>query len=271
MKTKIRIISLLLITIIFLSSKEVEIPNVLNTNKRFVKIEDNLFVDKYEVCIKDYKFFLANKKLEEKDISNLIYDSTKWTSGTLSYSHMEHYYFNLKSFENHPIVAISYDAVLEFCNWLSEKYNSDSERKFKKVIFRLPTEKEFIKVAISDFEKNKIFYPWGYNSLIDSKNQNLCNFARLSQKDIDFDGKSFTYKSIIDFENDIETVNSYRPNKLGVFNIVGNASEMIQDKGYAMGGDFLSTGYNVRVTSKKKFKDKDITVGFRVYMEIIEF
>ena len=45
---------------------------------------------------------------------------------------------------------------------------------------------------------------------------------------------------------------------------------MIQKKGVAMGGDFLSTGHNVRITSKKEFKGRNISVGFRVYMEIIE-
>ena len=46
---------------------------------------------------------------------------------------------------------------------------------------------------------------------------------------------------------------------------------MIQEEGIAMGGDFFSTGYNVRITSKSRYeKGGSARVGFRVYMEIIE-
>lgn len=38
-----------------------------------------------------------------------------------------------------------------------------------------------------------------------------------------------------------------------------------------MGGDCYSTGYNVRFNSKQKYDTYSPLVGFRVYMEIIEF
>ncbi len=273
MKVKFLILSLSLslLTIVLLNSYKIDIATILNVNERFVKIEDNLYVDKYEVNLRDYKLFLLNKKQKNEDYLNLIYDSTKWTSGTVNYPNLQDFYFNHNAYNNYPIVSVSYESALEFCNWLTAKYNSNNKKKYKKVIFRLPTEEEFIKVASSGFDIKKIFYPWGSNHLIDSKNQKLCNFRRLNQEDINYNGRVFNYNNIINsFDNNLEIVNSYTPNKYGVFNIVGNVSEMIQEKNYAMGGDFISTGYNVRITSKKEFKDKDISVGFRVYMEIIE-
>ena len=271
MKTKILIISLSLLTIILISSNKIYTPNILNVNQRFVKIEDNLYVDKFETTIKDYKLFLFDKKQKGENYSNLIYDSTKWTSGVVNYPALQDNYYNHNAYINYPIVSISYDAALEFCNWLSTKYNSNTKRKYKKVVFRLPTEEEFVKVASSGFDTKKIFYPWGSNTLIDSKNQKLCNFWRLNQNEIDFNGKTFNYDNIINnFDNNIEITNSYSPNKYGVFNIVGNVSEMIQKKGIAMGGDYLSTGYNVRITSKKEYTDRNVSVGFRVYMQILE-
>jgi len=66
-----------------------------------------------------------------------------------------------------------------------------------------------------------------------------------------------------------EPVYNYQPNPYGIFNIVGNVSEMIQENDNAMGGDFLSSGYNVRIKSKKKFTEPKCNVGFRVYMEIL--
>ena len=272
MKSTFFIVSLLLLTIVLVSTNKTDFPNIINVNQRFVKIENNLYVDKYEISVKDYKLFLFDKKQKSADYSNIIYDSTKWTSGIVNYPALQDTYFNHNAYINHPIVSISYNAAIEFCDWLSVKYNSNTARKYKKVVFRLPTEQEFIKAAASSFDTKKIFYPWGSNNLIDSKNQKLCNFWRLNQDEIDYNGKTFNYDNIInDFDNEIEIVNSYSPNKYGVFNIVGNASEMIQEKNIAMGGDYLSTGYNVKVISKKEFKGNDVSVGFRVYMEIIEY
>jgi len=271
MSSKTFIIGLLSLTIVLISSYKIDIHNILNINQRFVKIDNNLYVDKYEVSIRDYKLFLFDKKQKSEDYSNLIYDSTKWTSGIVNYPDFQDYYFNHNAYINYPMVSISYNAAMEFCNWLSVKYNSNLERKYKKVVFRLPTEEEFIKVASLGLDTKKIFYPWGSNKLIDSKNQKRCNFWRLNQEDIDYNGKTFKYDNIVNnFDNSIEIINSYSPNKFGVFNIVGNVSEMIQEKNNAMGGDYLSTGYNVRITSKKEFKGSDISVGFRVYMEILE-
>jgi formylglycine-generating enzyme required for sulfatase activity len=72
--------------------------------------------------------------------------------------------------------------------------------------------------------------------------------------------------------NNTVHVASYEPNPYGLYNMVGNLSDMIQEEGIAMGGDWLSTGYNVRITSKKKYENGGaVTVGFRVYMEIVEY
>ena len=51
----------------------------------------------------------------------------------------------------------------------------------------------------------------------------------------------------------------------------GNVAEMIDKEHIAMGGDCYSTGYNVRFNSKQKYDTYSPLVGFRVYMEIIEF
>ena len=109
MKAKILILSLL--TIVLLSSNKIDIATILNANERFVKIENNLYVDKYEVSVKDYKLFLFDKKQKGKDYSNLIYDSTKWTSGVVNYPELQDNYFNNNAYNNYPIVSISYDAA----------------------------------------------------------------------------------------------------------------------------------------------------------------
>jgi hypothetical protein len=114
---------------------------------------------------------------------------------------------------------------------------------------------------------------------------NRCNFYEMRQEDLDLKHKEdldlkYEYatvkyhniQNIITSSNlGIESIINYKSNPYGVFNIVGNVSEMIQEEDIAMGGDWMSTGYNVRITSKKQYNNSDATVDFRVYMEIIEF
>ena len=65
-------------------------------------------------------------------------------------------------------------------------------------------------------------------------------------------------------------VNSFEPNSIGLYNMSGNAAEMIQEKGIACGGGWRSAGYDVQITSTEKYEHSDIDLGFRYFMEIIK-
>jgi formylglycine-generating enzyme len=262
---------LLLVPILILvynSFSQEKVYPITQTNKRFVKVDEKLYVDKFEVTVHDYVTFLDEVKKSGRDNSILMYDSDCWRQNSSFSEAILEYYFNYSSYNNYPIVGISHFAAQEFCKWLTEKYNADPNRKFKKVVFRLPTEQEFIKVARSTFD-TIIFYPWGYPSLYNSKREKCCNFLEIDQINIDLKENGFEIKEYNNFSSMTEPVYSYLPNPYGIYNIVGNVSEMIQEDHYAMGGDYLSTGYNVRIKSKKKYAEPTSSIGFRVYMEIL--
>jgi formylglycine-generating enzyme required for sulfatase activity len=249
------------------------VPSIDNFNQRFVAIDKNLYADKYAVTVSDYQFFLREMKEAGVDYSLLTYDSTQWQFEFLvaraNLSEQEHY-FNHTAYANYPVVCISYHAANEFCKWLTEKYNVNPKKQYKKVVFRLPIEVEYKKAAISHYDLATIHYPWGNNSLY-SQDQRLCNFLVFNQEDLGFNtnGK-LEYKGGM-YHNEIEPVWVYQPNPYGLYNMVGNVSEMVLEEGVAGGGDWMSPGYDVGINSKKKYDKTSCTVGFRVYMEIIEF
>jgi formylglycine-generating enzyme required for sulfatase activity len=257
-----------LITVLCGASKKWEIPYIVNFNKRFVQVDKNLYADRYETTVKDYQLFLREKREAGVDYSLLIYDSTCWRSKSHYNEPYAEYYFNYSAFADCPICCVPHYAANEFCKWLTEKYEKSTiKKKYKKVVFRLPTETEYRKAAISIYDSTKIFYPWGHNWLYDCKKGKFCNYH---------DGGCLFYlkcrnRTYTDGNGYILPVRSFRPNPYGLYNIVGNVSEMIQEEGIAMGGDWLSTAYNVRITSKKKYEKPSATVGFRVFMKIIEF
>ena len=282
MKEKLMFNTVLLLLVVVLCGavkKPKDIPDIVNFGKRFVPVDKNLYADKYEATVKDFQLFLKEKREAGVDCSLLIYDSTLWRK-TLGYNEpMVDYYFNYPAYRHFPINCVSYHAANEFCKWLTEKYENSPQKKYKKVIFRLPTETEFIKAAASIYDSKKVIYPWGHISLMDyKKGKPLCNYQIIYEENLDFNDSTqrFEYHDYLNRLHDradyTDQVNSYDPNPYGLYNIVGNVSEIIQEEGIAMGGNWLSTGYNVRITSKKRYENGGaVWAGFRVYMEIIEF
>ena len=266
-------VSLLFLVVVLCgaSKKQKEIPYVVDFSKRFTPVDKTLYADKYEVTLKDYQLFLREKRKSGIDCSLLEPDSTLWREHFFK-EDLVHTYFSSHYYADYPVCCISYYAANEFCKWLTEKYNANSKKQYKKVVFRLPTESEYKKTAFSIYDSTKAFYPWGHASLYHNGEKKLCNFWELSQEGLDFNDTTHRIQYYGISYGDIEPVASFPPNPYGLFDIVGSVSEMVQEEGVAMGGDWASTGYNVKITSKSRYeKGGSARVGFRVYMEIIEF
>jgi len=268
MKTKsVFYVALFLLTVLLCSSsKKWDIPPIVNFNQRFVQVDKNLYADKYELLVKDYQLFLREKRETRVDCSLLMYDSTLWRQRLGYWEPFVEYYFWHPAWRDYPMNCISHYAANEFCKWLTEKYNANPKKKHRKVVFRLPTEAEYKKAAISIYDSTKVFYPWGHNQLFDCKKGLLCNFNDECLTSLIHSKHTYPFYSYSP-----ASVQSFQPNPYGLYNMVGNVSEMIQEEGIAMGGDYLSKYYEVKTASKKKYETPSVTVGFRVYMEIIEF
>jgi hypothetical protein len=50
----------------------------------------------------------------------------------------------------------------------------------------------------------------------------------------------------------------------------GNVSEMIQEKGIAKGGSWVSPGNDVKILSEELYSKSSNHIGFRVFMQVIE-
>ncbi|HMJ71384.1 MAG TPA: SUMF1/EgtB/PvdO family nonheme iron enzyme [Cyclobacteriaceae bacterium] len=203
-----------------------------------------------------------------------------------------------------PAVNISYEAAVEYCKWLTDRYNENpKKKKFNKVVFRLPTLNEW-QIAALGYDKfqswnllentvevivakdslsmetmkgekkkmkvdNTIQYPWYWvyyyrNTAFNSFNCYLGNFRIENGKICPakvpaFDG--FTMMA---------PVRCYFPNNIGLYDVAGNVAEMISEKGKACGGSWNDVPEQSTIQSVKNFSGPDETVGFRVFMEVIE-
>jgi formylglycine-generating enzyme required for sulfatase activity len=210
----------------------------------------------------------------------------------------------IKDYTDYPAINVRHDAAILFCQWFTEQYNNNpGKKKFKKVKFRLPTLNEWQIAAlgyprfqswtldenmvevvipndtISEIRQGKkttipvkeeILYPWwmAYNyrkKVQNSKNCFLGNFRILSTKNPcpaqipGYDG--WTKMSL---------TAAYFPNGMGLSDVVGNVAEMIDEEGKACGGSWNDPPSESTIRSVKSYSGPSDTVGFRLFMEVIE-
>jgi formylglycine-generating enzyme required for sulfatase activity len=205
-----------------------------------------------------------------------------------------------ENFNEYPAVNISYESAVEYCKWLTERYNeSPKKKKFKRVLFRLPTLNEWQIAALGDskfqswdlnenfvetmipkdtmraldgkkikMKTDTLWYPWYsvyfHNRVYNQFGCYLGNFRITTDRNcvsraLAYDG--WTMQS---------NVENYFANNIGLYDVVGNVAEMIDEKGKACGGSWNDLPEQSTIHSIKNYNGPDETVGFRVFMEVIE-
>ena len=269
---------------------------VKEIDESLAKVYDSLYASKYELSNKLYRMFEYDllKSNQSEFFKIALIDSNVWTSPN---EPMVIYYHRHPNYNDYPVVGVSHEAAKLFCTWLTDKYNSSPKRKFKKVLFRLPTEKEW-ELAAGGGRQNAD-YPWGGPYLRNSEGRALCNYQSIGDENIIYD--SLTNKFVVEFTNTpyayyknyfvgyknsrytydtsssgqnifaaTEPVASYFANNIGLYNIAGNVAEMVNEKGISRGGSWKSPGGEVQIKSRAFYSKPTNDLGFRFFMEIIE-
>lgn len=86
----------------------------------------------------------------------------------------------------------------------------------------------------------------------------LANFKRINEANLTFDIVSKTYK-MLDGAREERTVilterHAFYPNEFGIYNIIGNAAEMVAERGIAKGGSYNDPGFDIRIENEKKYE-----------------
>ena len=166
-------------------------------------------------------------------------------------------YHRHPSYNDYPVVNISYEGATLFCSWLTEKYNSLHGRKFNKVQFNLPTEKEWMQAAKGLKGDSK--YATG-SSLKNNKGLPMANYTRTDIHDTagaPADGAVYT-----------APVKSYWENDFGIYNMSGNVAEMISEKGATKGGSFKDKVDGLTINAKGSNDKSACNIGFRYFMHL---
>jgi formylglycine-generating enzyme len=272
------IIAIILMSFMVSKPIKVEKLTIKELDNSVVKIGDKLYASKYEVSNRLYLEFLKSLiALNYSDqINTATLDTMNWRDKLAYNEPYVGYYFRHPAYANYPVVNVSWEAANLFCKWLTNYYNSDAKRKYKKVIFRLPTESEWVTAAQGGNKMNN--YSWGMKLLQGCEYAG--NFRHIGdeclkfdtvRKQIIVDRNVFGIAGELNDAADITAqVNSYKPNAFGIYNSCGNVAEMINQKGIACGGGWKSLGGDIRITSRMSYARSASDIGFRYFMEIVE-
>ncbi|MHC1705230.1 MAG: formylglycine-generating enzyme family protein [Tenuifilaceae bacterium] len=250
------------------------------------KLNVNAFyISKFEVSNANYRLFLNDLKAQGKvdDYKIAIIDSLQWrTPEAYNEPYVKHYHTH-KAYDNYPVVNITHQAAILYCNWLTEKFNEEQKKKGLPLgNFKLPNINEWIWAArggIKDAE-----YSWGSPYLRDEKGSMNCCYKRIGDEFITFNkiSKSLeivSVKGLKGFDN-VRMMQgipcpteSFKPNSYGIFNMCGGIAEFVIEPGKILGGSWNSPGYDVRIKPTSEYegqKGPSIYIGFRpifVYQE----
>ncbi|MCB9189908.1 MAG: SUMF1/EgtB/PvdO family nonheme iron enzyme [Flavobacteriales bacterium] len=235
-----------------LNTKEIE--------KKMKLIKGNLFAGETEVTNIEYRMFLDNIKRSRNDelYNRCLYDSTKWVSafnGEFIIPMRDNYHWH-PAYDHYPIVNISHEAANEYCNWLTQQYNSQRKRKYTQVIFRLPTSSEWRSLAGGESKTTKTCFT--NDKITNDKGCYLTNI-KVDQGDYASDGGFFPVNAA-----------SYLPNDYGLYCTMGNVSEMTSTLGIAKGGSWWNSFEESTFDKEQKYDGPDPRIGFRIIMEVIQ-
>jgi formylglycine-generating enzyme required for sulfatase activity len=243
----------------------------IGENKQSVQ---SFYISKTEITNSEYQEFLLDLKTngEKEKLKLCQIDSLKWNSPNSSHDAYVTHYHRHQAYASYPVINISHEAAKAYCQWLNEMCDKQFgvKDRFK---FRLMEKAEYVRAARSD---SQFSYSWKNYSLRNAQGQVMCNFTQLGSEDIHRNSDNGNYEIIIadrDFNAAFGDVlapsKSYWPNEFGIYNLNGNAAEMIAEKGVAMGGSWKNTGYDVRVESEQNYTEPNPWTGFRVVMTYV--
>lgn len=224
--------------------------------------------DKLKDCIPSdsewvYKMNYESDKYADFKIKNRM-DFLPFSKDFLKKNNIEDIPWTIFAFE--PVVGISHKAAELFSQWMTDRTGVSNS-------MRLPMEAEYEKMAyggISDTNN----YPWVGKFTRNYQGIFLAKYLTISPSaSDDFDNPVYQNQKITTGRNDQNwtkyqgpmPVSTLLPNDYGLYEISGNAAEMVREKGITKGGSWASPAKYLQVKEKEAWSNlPSDCVGFRL-------
>ncbi len=247
-------------------------PDITVTPPGTVKFGPGLFFDKTEITNFNWQEYVMwqvktyGKRSQEH--INALPDTLVWKSKLAYNEPYVTYYFNHPAYNNYPVVGISYEQAVDFCKWRTDRVKELYEiqqLKNKKAIYpvnfeyRLPSKLEWERMANVGYSEKMMKKIIGKY-----KGKSLANFRK---------GKGDNMGVAGDLNDNADVtapVESYWPNALGCYNLIGNVAEMTNVKGIAKGGAWNHEEDDIAIEKDFNYAKQSAWLGFRCVFEVME-
>lgn len=239
------------------------------------------FMLKGEVTNLNYREYLSSLKTTGKleEYKKALPDTSLWTTSTIYNKKYTEYYFNHPAYNDYPVVNITREQAEAFCVWLSEIWRKNTGNQ--SLVFRLPKRIEYLRAANGTALRRP--FAWDGPFIRKPDGRYLCNHLALGNTNItrdpetkefkvipEFDALFASYYQLSEFSDILAPSKSFFPNEFDLYNLNGNASEMVEEKDIVVGGDWNSPGYDVRNESTQKYAGASPLISFRPVMTFVE-
>lgn len=209
-------------------------------------LRDSTFIDVTEVRNLDYLEFLYwTSRLDSSNYRSMLPDTLcSWKLSGPTGPYVE-YYLRHPAYRDYPIIGISYTQATAFCKWRADRINQflylQKHREIKNlppdsiwrikapqyIECRLPTREEWEYASAAGLSSQ---FNYGYVSLIDSENRPVSNTYESSFfRQHSVTGYSDRFHVYMTEQGLVQPVQTGSPNRYGIYHLLGNVSEIIQD------------------------------------------
>ena len=204
-----------------------------------VLIQSGLYADQTEVTNLSWQEYLHDMQVRygaaSENYRKALPDTTVWNevNPLLTAKYLRH-----PLYKNYPVVGVSYEQVLAFCKWRTERVIAFYRLRYKDdwhIEYRLPTEQEWESMALWES------YQVNNNS---------------SQKPL------FNCKETCITPHTIQ-VKLFNKSLTGQYQLLGNVAEMVLEKNKAKGGSWFHSAEECRTGLSQSYFTPTAWLGFR--------
>jgi formylglycine-generating enzyme required for sulfatase activity len=235
---KTLLIALTLVTLSFTLKKKITPPGT-------VYVKENFYADVAEVsnfAWLEYENDIKNKfGVNSQEYKEVLPDTTVWRSKKNYNEPYVQYYHRHIAYRDYPVVGITQEQAINYCKWRTEKVKSFYFAKHKKELnirYRLPSEEE-----------------WDY--------LNSFTYKKTNHYFLD------TTETVAQHPDVTRPVHKGYPNKLKLYNLVGNVAEMVAEPNICKGGGFLNRPWQIVPGKQLKYNEPKAWLGFRCVCDYI--
>jgi formylglycine-generating enzyme required for sulfatase activity len=231
----------------------------------------NLYACQFEVSNYEYLCFLdwTRKTKGENEYQKNLPDTLVWRSPLGYHEKYCIYYLRHPAFRDYPVIGVSYEQALNYCNWLTSTTNQLlKDKKIKKIQFRLPSEEEWELAARGGMPEGTIF-PWGTSSYRVERGK-LKGYIR-ANFNTGYSDNFGLAGTLNDGSNITVSKSEFWPNNYGLYNIAGNVAEMVTEQSICKGGSWYKGSHKMVISTRDTFEIADSWVGIRVFAETEEY